>query len=320
MGLGLLKNYAYPIGVDAGNDVLKMAQLGNDGTGVRLIACESKTRPSHVEPGAGDWQRWAAAAITELRATGKFQGRNAVAAIPAKDVFVDHITIPKAEAPIGTGRKLNEAVLSRIRHKLPFEPEDTMIKSTNTIGDNFLVMAIERDKIDRHLAIYEKANLQIKSIGIWPSAMTNSYVALFAACDKGELHETVMLVSIEQESTNVVVCRHRNLLFAHCISTGAKQLDDEARVTRLVLELAACRGKFEFMYGKVRVQRLLFLNNCRRADQYRNLFAAIAKQLELPAKMGDCLAALKKTDLSDLGSEGAEYSFNWTTALGLSLS
>jgi Tfp pilus assembly PilM family ATPase len=320
MGLGFLKNCAYPIGVDTSNDALKLAQLGDDGTGIGLIACESTPLPTDIEPGSSDWQRWAAATISELTATGKFRGRNAVVAMPANDVFVDHVTMPKAEGADRAGKKLHEAVLSRVRHKLPFEPDGTMIRSIHTIDDNFLVVAIEREKIDRHLAIYEKANLQVKSMGIWPTAMTNSYVTLFSACDKADLGEISMLVSIEKSSTNVVVCRHRDLLFAHSISTGAKRLDDDAMVTKLVLELAACRGKFEFMYGKTGVERLVFLTTYRYAEEHRAICTAIARELELPAQMGDCLAAVAKSGSCDLVAEGSDYSFNWTTALGLSLS
>ncbi len=317
MDLGFLKNCAYPIGVDTGNDALKLAQLGDDGTGISLIACESTPLPADIEPGSSDWQRWAAATISELTATGNFHGRNAVAAMPANEVFVDHVTMPKAEA---AGKKLHEAVLSRVRHKLPFEPDGTMIRSIHTIDDNFLVVAIEREKIDRHLAMYEKANLQVKSMGIWPTAMTNSYVTLFSGSDKAHLDEISMLVSVEKNSTNVVVCRHRDLLFAHSISTGAARLDDDAMVTKLVLELAACRGKFEFMYAKTQVERLVFLTTYRYAEEHRDICTAIARELELPAQMGDCLAAVAKSGRGNLIAEGSGYSFNWTTALGLSLS
>jgi len=321
MGLGYLKNRAYPIGVDTGNDALKLAQLGYDGTGISLIACESTPLPADIEPGSSDWQRWAATTISELTATGKFHGRNAVAAMPASEVFVDHVTMPKADVAKGAGKKLHEGLLCRVRHKLPFEPDHVMIRSIHTIDDNFLVAAIEREKIDRHLAIYEKANLQVKSIGIWPTAMTNSYVTLFGPSDKPELDEISMLVSIEKSSTNVVVCRQRDLLFAHSISTGAKRLDDDdAMVTKLVLELAACRGKFEFMYPKARVERLVFLTTYRYAEEHRDICTAIARELELPAQMGDCLAAVAKSAPCNLSAEGSAYSFNWTTALGLSLS
>ena len=70
--LWFLKGRAYPIGVDMGRDSLKLAQLGNNGKGIHLIAGGSENRPADVEPGSGDWQRWAIEAIRRLIAKGRF--------------------------------------------------------------------------------------------------------------------------------------------------------------------------------------------------------------------------------------------------------
>ena len=48
--LGLLKNQTYVIGVDVGNDSLKLAQLGSNGQGTSVIAGNRKQRPAEIEP------------------------------------------------------------------------------------------------------------------------------------------------------------------------------------------------------------------------------------------------------------------------------
>ena len=207
-------------------------------------------------------------------------------------------------------------MFSEIKQKLPFEADDAMIKCIQTEEDNVLVIAAERKKIDRHLAIYEKANLQIKSIAVWPVALTNSYIKFFGR-RKTDIEAIVMLLDIEANCTNVVICRHKNLLFARSIPIGAKQLDGEKMVTRLVLELTACRRHFGSLYRGARIERLIFLSD-RAVD--RNVCATIAKQLEMPAQIGDCLKAVEIGDPCGSGVDRRGCKFSWATAFGLSLS
>jgi type IV pilus assembly protein PilM len=324
----------HPIGVDMGDEALTVVQLGNNGRGINLIAGSSKNRPEDVEPGSSNWQRWAIETIRELTANGKFQGRDVIAAIPASEVFIDHIKMPKIEKD-----KLQDAVFSKIKQKLPFEPDDAMIKYIPAEEDNVLVIAAERKKIDRHLAIYERANLQIKSIAVWPAALTNSYAKFFGR-RKSDVEAIVMLLDIDTNYTNVVICRHKNPLFARSIPIGAKQLERAPKrgerhlgtgtnpatarsavtsemIARLVLELTACKRCFGTMHEEAQIERLIFLSS-QTVD--RDICTAIAKQLEMPAQMGDCLAAVETANLYGLGMDRRQCKVNWATAFGLSLS
>ncbi len=307
-----LKNRTSSIGVDMGDDTLKLIQLENDGKtkGVKLIAGASRSRPVDVKAGSGGWQRWAITAIRELTENGKFRGRDVTAAIPASEVFIEHIKMPR------TNDNTNEQVLAKIKHKLPFETEDVMIKHIPTEDDNVMVIAMERKKIDRHLAIYEQANLQIKSIGVWPAALANAYTRFFGK-RKSDIEAIVMLLDMEPNRTNTVICRHKNLLFARSISMGTKQLDSKDAITRLVLELTACRRQFASMYKNTQIERLIFLSG---NSVGKDICTTIAKQMEIPAQLGDCMAAVEITNSYDVGIDRRGCQDNWATAFGLSLS
>jgi len=322
--LWFLKNRTYSIGVDMGQDSLKLVQLGEDGGHISVIASGSENRPQNVKPGSASWQRWAIEAIRKLTANGRFQGREVIAALPASELFIDHIRIPKVDDD-----KLSDAICSRIKQKLPFEPDDAMIKYIPTEGDNILVIAAERKIIDRHLAVYEKAGLTIKSIGVWPVALTDSYTRFFAR-RKTDVEVVAMLLDIEANCTNVVICRHKTLLFARSIPIGANQLNGDEIVTRLVLELTSCRRHFASMHPKARIERLIFLSGQAVG---KDICTKIAKQLEMPAQMADCLAAVKMANPYRSGKgpkrpeeclglpiERRNCRVNWATAFGLSLS
>ncbi len=324
--LGLLKNHTHAIGVDVRHDSLKLAQLGSNGQSTSVIAGNRKQRPLEIEPGSSDWQRWAIENIRLLTTYGDFRGKEVIAAMPETDVFIDHIKMPKINKC-----KPHDAIFSKIKQKLPFEPleENTMMQYIETEQDNVLIMATERTIIDRHLAIYEKAGLSIKSIGVWPLALTNCYVRFFGR-RKSDLEAIVMLICLEENCTNVVICRHKNLLFAHSVSIGLKQLVDEQSVSRLVMEITGCKRQFNMMYRNAQIERLIFLSG-QAVD--KDVCATIAKQLEMPAQMGDCLAAVEITkscrlsrdiehDKGHLGDQidRRDCPVNWAVTFGLSLS
>jgi Tfp pilus assembly PilM family ATPase len=322
---GLLKNHTYSIGIDVGYDDMKLAQLGSNGHGLALIAGNSKYRPDNVQPGSSEWQRWAIDTMHLVTAYGDFRGREIVAAMPINDVFIDHVKKPKNE-----NGKLDDVIFAKIKQKLPFESlrENTMMHCIPTEEDNVLVMAVERKIIDRHLAIYEETGLAVKSIGVWPVALANCYVRFFGR-RRSDLGAVVMLICIEHESTNVVVCRHKKLLLARSIGIGLRRFDDEQAVTRLVMELTACKRQFGLMYRNAKIERLIFLSGRNVAKE---VCATIAKQLEMPAQMGDCLTAVEVAKPSRLGrSNGGgkddgtridrrNSNVNWSIAFGLSLS
>ena len=315
--LRFLKNHIYPIGMDMGGDCVRMVQLENSEKEVTLLAGGSEDCPEDVEPGSANWQRWAIEAIKRITANGKFRGRDIIAAVPANEVFIDHIKVPKTKTEDG---KLQDAVFSKIKQKLPIELDQAMIKYIPTEDDNVMVIATEREKIDRHLAIYEKGQLSVRSIGVWPMALANSYTRFFGR-RKSDIEAIVMLLNIEANFTNVVICRHKNSLFARSIAMGAEQLDTEEIIKRLVLELNACRRQFKSMYSKAQIERLIFFSGSRYGgigdkDKYR----MIATQMEMPAQMGDCLTAVKMENPCGVGIDRRQCKFSWATAFGLSLS
>src|SRR4030042_897449 len=167
---GLGKKHSYPIGVDLGNDCLKLAQLANGSEDTWLIAGQYVNRPADILAGTARWQRWAIEVMREAAHQGHFKGKEVVAALPANEVFIDHIRWPKK-----FDGKIEDAIFAKIKQKLPFEPiqKSTLIKYIPTEQDNVIVLATERTVIDRHLAIYERAGLSIKSIGVWPGALAN---------------------------------------------------------------------------------------------------------------------------------------------------
>ena len=108
---GLLKSRPYSIGVDAECDNIRLAQLADNGKGVKLIAGRNRNRPDDIKPSSSSWQRWAAQTIRLFAANGDFHGKDVIAAIPASDVFIDHIRVSKTN---DNETKLDDIAFSKI--------------------------------------------------------------------------------------------------------------------------------------------------------------------------------------------------------------
>lgn len=310
---GFGKKNSYLIGVDLGNDCVKLAQLANGTEETCLIAGQSVLRPADITAGTARWQRWAIDIMREATANGQFKGKEVVAALPAGEVFIDHLRWPKK-----FDGKIEDAIFAKIKQKLPFEPiqKNTLVKYVPAEQDNVIVLAVERTVIDRHLAIYERAGLSLKSIGVWPLALSNCYAQFFGR-RKTDLDAIVLLLDIQPDGTHVVICRHKNPLYARYVPVGARQLKNESAVGRLVMELTAGRREFMALYKNVQIERLIFLSGLAvDADIYR----MIAKQLEVQAQMGDCMAAVQIRDPDHFGLERRNGTASWALAFGLSLS
>jgi Tfp pilus assembly PilM family ATPase len=299
--------------VDLGNDCLRLAQLANGSEDTLLIAGQYVNRPADITAGTARWQRWAIDVMREAAHQGYFKGKDVVAALPPGEVFIDHLRWPKK-----FDGKIDDALFAKIRQKLPFEPhqKNTLIKYVPTEQDNIMVLATERKVVERHLAIYERAGLTLKSIGVWPVALAGCYARFFGR-RKTDMDSIVLLLDIQPDCTNAVICRHKTPLFARSIPMGTRQLKEDKPIGRLVMELTACRREFLSLYKNMQVERLIFLSGLAvDPDIYRT----IAKQLEVQAQMGDCMAAIQMIDSDRFGLDRRNGKVSWALAFGLSLS
>ena len=309
-----LKKKSCPIGIDVSDTSVRLVQVDNTGPVIRLNAGGSRNCPVDIVPGTGLWQRWAIDAIKEMLSEKKFQGRQVVAAIPATDVFIDHMKMPK-----NLKGSLEQTVLPKLQSKLSFDAGQAVIKCVSSEDSNVIALVADRQKIDRYLAVYERAGLQIKSLAVWPLALINSYTNFFGRRE-ADHNSVVELIDIQPDCTNVVICRHSQLMYARSINIGSKRLESEQSkeaTNRLLVELNNNRKGFASMYKDNDIERLIFVSG-QAAD--RDVCVSLAKQLKIPAQMGDCLKATEISGLNGSGIDRRSNRLNWATAFGLSLS
>jgi len=318
--LELLKKRTFPTGVDLGSRYIRMAQLEKSQEGLRLTSAAYEVKPEDIESGSADWQRWAVKAAKDIFRMGKFKGKQVITALPSDDLFIDQIKVANT-----TDDKISELIASKIKKKLPFSPKGALIKHIRTdLCDkhcneiDVLVLAAEKERVNRHLAIYEKAGLEIRGIGVWPLAMINSYIYFFGRRDE-EQHTIVMLMDISSNHCNIVISRQQALLFARVIPIGFNQLVQGEMVQRLIAEVDACCRYFESVSNGSRIERLMFLAGRNTDKSICSKVAELAQKMQIPAQIGDVLAAVHMNYGSEVSVDRRDCQINWATAFGLSL-
>ncbi len=310
-----------PIGVDLGSSYLRMAQLGSNGHGLYLhgVGCEKK--PEDMEAGSSEWQRWAAKTVKRIMKRGGFKGKKAVTALPSHDVFIDQIRIQRMPE-----KKIGEAVVANVRQKLPFDADHATIKyvvaeqmGLRTSEMDVLVMVVDSIIVERHLAIYENAGLDVQNINVWPFAMANSFVEFFSR-RREEQDKVAMLLDVATTSTNIVICRNRDLLLARVVGLGCDNLQQDEMIERLISEIDACSRYFEFHCGGMHIERLVFLAGKHADKRICSKLTEMAQRMQIPAQIGDVLTAVDMRPGCEARVSRCDSQLDWSMSFGLSLS
>ena len=309
--MGFFKNHTYPIGVDMGDDALTLVQMANGAGNVHLHACLNVKRPDSIKPGSPAWQQWAIEMITKSVSYGRFRGRNVVAAMPPREVFIDTIRMPRAPQA-----ELQNTILNSLKPKLGVDPNDILMDYIKTNSENILVMATDKTKLYKHLAIYEKARLKVVSISIWPLAVLNAYTRLWAK-RMNQDDNPVMLLDIAKSYTNIIICDSANLYFAHSASVGIQNLEIDRMIDLLNSEMEMCRIRFRSIYQKPPISHIIFVSGHAVNTE---IYTKIAKRAQMSAQIGDCFETVGAVRSDQAGSENRTSHANWMTAMGLSLS
>ena len=188
----------------------------------------------------------------------------------------------------------------KLQKRLPFPVENALIqhvvvdpgkKPSSDIVD-VLTTSVNRESIDRHLAIYEKAGLDVAAISMWPTAMINSFSRFF--CRRSNENDVAaILINVGTNHTNIVITRETNLLFARAVSIGYTQLEQGQMVQRLFSEIDACVRYFEDSAFACQLGRIVFLAGTGASRTLCDRLAGLAQNLQVPAQIGDVISAVE---------------------------
>ncbi len=310
-----------PIGVDLGSGYLRIVQLGQNEQGLFLQSAALCANPKDTEFRSAGWQHWAAETTRDLVRENDFRGKSVVTAIPSDDLFIDPIRIPRSAL-----KQINEVLPQKLQKRLPFPVENALFQhvvidpgeKNDSDAVDVLAISANREDINRHLAIFEKAGLEVAGISMWPTAMIKSFMSFFCRREAEE-DTTAILINVGTNHTNVVITRGSNLLFARVMSIGYEQLEQGQMVQRLFSEIDACMQYFGDSAAAVPIGRIVFLAGTGASRTLCDKLAGLAQKMQVAAQIGDVLSAVEINHSPECLIDRRNCKVDWATAFGLSL-
>jgi Tfp pilus assembly PilM family ATPase len=310
-----------PIGIDLGSGYLRMAQLGQNGQGLFLQSAALQANPEDLEFRGPAWQHWAADTIRNLIHDNDFMGKSVVTAIPSDELFIDPIKVPRSAL-----KQISNVLPQKLQKRLPFPIENALFQhiviepgeGNNSDAVDILAISANREDINRHLAIYEKAGLDVMGISIWPTAMVQSFVNFFCRRES-EQDTTAILINVGTNHTNIVITRGPNLLFARVMSIGYVQLEQGQMVQRLFSEIDSCMQYFGDSITSAQVGRIVFLAGSGASRTLCDKLAGLAQKMQVAAQIGDVLNAVEINHSPECIIDRRNCKVDWSTSFGLSL-
>lgn len=357
MQMKFIKGRHFPIGVDLGSSMLKLAQLRmNDGE-IELVAAGFATVPETARKNPVERARFLTEGIKDVMRNHPFKGRQCVLSLPAETTFVQHIKMAKMP-----DEQLQQALQWELQGKLPYDPSRAIIRhvvageifADDEVRQEIIVLAASRDVVQAHIDLCRRAKLDVTGINVEPCAIVECFARLFRRAD--DANHATLFIDIGSASTQVVICHGSRLAFAKNLFMGAVQFDQavadgmrmpltEARqlrtdlqadgsaatgdvdavyrflaapVAALAAEVTNCLRYHESVFVNRPVERVVFLGG--QAHDKR-LCQALAQELSLPAQIGDPLARIKRSAGAgmDIGLDRRTIQPDWAVAVGLSL-
>jgi type IV pilus assembly protein PilM len=227
--LGFVQNWfaprANPIGVDFGSDCLRLAQVQFVGSGTigehKLFAAASADVPQHIRQNAAARIQFFIETTRELLAQGNFRGREAILALPAASMFIQHLRMSKMSE-----EETKKALPWEARGKLPIDPSQALMRhliagevyQDQEQKNEVIVMAAAREFIDGLLAAAAKAKLDVIGMNVEPKALVDCFTHVYRR--KSDADVTSCYVDIGCVATRVIIARGQQIFFARTIPVG----------------------------------------------------------------------------------------------------
>jgi Tfp pilus assembly PilM family ATPase len=135
-----------------------------------------------------------------------------------------------------------------------------------------------------------------------------------------EQDKVAMLLDVATTSTNIVICRNRDLLLARVVGLGCDNLQQDEMIERLISEIDACSRYFEFHCGGMHIERLVFLAGKHADKRICSKLAEMAQRMQIPAQIGDVLTAVDMRPGCEARVGRCDSQLDWSMSFGLSLS
>ncbi|MCC6970298.1 MAG: pilus assembly protein PilM [Phycisphaerales bacterium] len=342
------------IGLDFGVTGLKILQI-SEGSPPALVAAAIVPTPEHLLHDHAKRFAFQLDALPRAIKAGGFKGTRVACVVPAAETFCKLLQVPK-----NNGIPLDEQVAMTASAALECPPDAIICRSvelpsSNATRTDVLCTAVPRAIVDRLLGACRAAKLELVGIHDEFTTLLRAFAAASPTVDDSGV--TTAYLDIGAAATELVIAHGKQLAFARTIPAGGLLFDEFAgeslgydhvaahnarlevdaadasggaivtelrspdlseAIAMLCEEVRLCLRYHETLFPSRSVDRVVLTGGESRC---RALCVRIARQLRLPAQLGDALALVSRTGTEpSMGVDLSKPQPGWSVALGVCLS
>jgi type IV pilus assembly protein PilM len=231
--LGFVQNWfgprANPIGVDFGSDCLRLAQVQFAGNEYRLVAAASADVPSHIRHNPSARMAFFVETTRDLLVQGNFHTRQAVLALPAASMHIQHLRMPRLDEA-----ETKKALPLEARGKLPIDPSQALLRhmiagevyQDQEPKNEVIVMAAAREFVNQLLAAAAKARLDVIGMNVEPKAMIDCFAHVYRR--KADAEMVTCFLDIGSSASRAIIARGQQIFFTRAIPVGGEHFNKAA--------------------------------------------------------------------------------------------
>lgn len=216
-----------PIGLDIGNNSIKMIQLLVNGEQLSVIAAQ-KARIDHSINDEQKKNMFIVSAIQRMLAEGRFHGSNVVSSLPNEGLEITSLRLAEAQSDA-----IEQALRKEVVLRFGLDPdEDAMqyviagnVHQGDEIKNELILFAVANETIKSHIELLEQTGLKPVSIDTIPCALFRSFERSLRRQEDRE--RTVVFVDVGNQFTTVVFGRGGEISFVKQIPVGGEKFNEE---------------------------------------------------------------------------------------------
>ncbi|MCP4610810.1 MAG: pilus assembly protein PilM [Planctomycetes bacterium] len=216
-----------PIGLDVGNNSIKMIQLLVNGEQLSVIAAQ-KARIDHGINDEQEKNMFIVSAIQRMLAEGRFHGTNVVSSLPNEGLEITSLRLAEAQSD-----GIEQALRKEVVQRFGLDPdEDAMqyviagnVHQGDEIKNELILFAAANETIKSHIELLEQTGLKPVSIDTIPCALFRSFERSLRRQEDRE--RTVVFVDVGNQFTTVVFGRGGEISFVKQIPIGGEKFNEE---------------------------------------------------------------------------------------------
>jgi type IV pilus assembly protein PilM len=174
--------------------------------------------------------------LQKLLADHHFRGRQVVSCLGSQELFVQNVRLPQLPA-----QEVEKVVHWEAEERLPYPVAEAEIRhlvagevrQDTNVKQEVILLACQRNSIQRHINVLEAAGLAPVAIDIEPLAVVRN----FQTAGTDEASSRRALLNFGEDATTVILTEGDKILFLKYISSGGHHLD-QAVAKHLGLGLA----------------------------------------------------------------------------------